>query len=62
MDLVHRPGKGEVHQDGPEAHGKKEGGLHILFDSQVDKQAADGPHQHLLPGEEQQILVEDLHW
>ena len=51
VDLGHGPGEGEVHQDRAEAHGHQEGGLHLLDDSQVDEDSADGPHHRHLPGQ-----------
>ena len=55
---------GQVHQDGPEAHGEQEGRLHLPPDSQVDENAADEEHHPLLPGEAQDIaeqIQEQLH-
>ena len=57
-------GKGEVHENGPEAHGEQERGLHLPLDRQVDEKAAGEDHQHLLPGEIEDIgeeIVEQLH-
>ena len=43
-ELIDDAGQGQVDQDGAEAHGQQQAGLHVLLDSQIDQSAADGPH------------------
>ena len=65
--LVHRARQGEVDQNGTEAHGQKQGRLHVLLDGQIDEQTADAPHGHLREGdvgdvgEEVCQLLEEIH-
>ena len=35
---------GQVDQNGAEAHGQQQAGLHVFFNGKVDQQAAYGPH------------------
>ena len=48
-------GHRQVDQDRAEAHGQQQRGFHLFLDRQPDQQPADGPHDHLLP-----LQVEDV--
>ena len=47
--LGNSTGQRQVDENGPKAHWQQQGWLHLLFDRQPDQQAADPPHNHLLP-------------
>ena len=46
----------QIDQNGTEAHGQQQRGFHLLFDGQEDEQAADDPHDRLLPGDLGNVL------
>ena len=47
--------------DRAETHGQQQGGFHVLFDGQIDEQAADDPHHDHFGIQFQDISVQEFH-
>ena len=60
-DLVDHARHRQVDQDRAKAHGQQQRRLILLFDRQPDEQAADQVHDHLLPRDGKQALIQKFH-
>ena len=54
--LVDDPGEGQIHQNGPKAHGQQQRRLKALFNGQPDEQPTHNVHHQLLGGDGENAL------